>query len=95
MAATFDWNPEKNRQLIEERGISFERIVSVIERGGIVDVLEYPDQERYSGHVVHVVATEQYRYLVPCTADPDGTKFLKTIIPSCKAMRENHRRPSP
>ena len=88
MGAAFDWNPDKNRQLVVERGIS-------IERGGIVDVLEHPDQERYPGQMIYVVDIEQYLYLVPFVTAPDGTRFLKTIIPSRKAMREYRRRPPP
>ena len=95
MDASFDWNLEKNRQLIEERGISFESVVSVIERGGLVDVLEHPNQERYPGQMIYVVNIEQYLYLVPFVAEPDGTRFLKTIIPSRKATRDYQRRPSP
>jgi len=95
MPAVFDWDPEKNRQLAEERGISFERVVSSIERGGIVDVMEHPNQERYPGQMIYVVDIEQYLYLVPFVTAGDGTRFLKTIIPSRKAMREYRRRPSP
>jgi len=40
----FSWNPEKNRQLQQERGISFEEIVFYIENGGLLDVLEHPNQ---------------------------------------------------
>ena len=92
--AAFDWSPEKNRKLVEERGISFERVVSSIERGGIVDVLEHPDQKRYPGQMIYVVDIEQYLHLVPFVIEPDGTRFLKTIIPSRKAMREYRRMPS-
>ena len=95
MDASFDWNLEKNRQLVEERGISFESVVSVIERGGLVDVLEHPNQERYPGQMIYVVNIEQYLYLVPFVTETDGTRFLKTIIPSRKAMRDYQRRPSP
>ncbi len=92
--AAFDWSPEKNRKLVEEREISFERVVSSIERGGIVDVLEHPDQKRYPGQMIYVVDIEQYLHLVPFVIEPDGTRFLKTIIPSRKAMREYRRKPS-
>ena len=92
MAASFDWNPDKNRQLAEERGVTFERVVSSIERGGIVDVLEHPDQERYPGQMIYVVDIGEYLHLVPFVTTPDGTRFLKTIIPSRKAMREYRRR---
>ena len=95
MDASFDWNLEKNRQLVEERGISFESVVSVIERGGLVDVLEHPNQERYPGQMIYVVNIEQYLYLVPFVTETDGTRFLKTIVPSRKAMRDYQRRPSP
>ena len=85
--------PRENRKLVEERGISFERVVSSIERGGIVDVLEHPNQKRYPGQMIYVVDVEQYLHLVPLVVEPDGTRFLKTIIPSRKAMREYRRRP--
>ena len=93
MDASFDWNLEKNRQLVEGRGVSFESVVSAIERGGLVDVLEHPDQERYPGQMIYVVDIEQYLYLVPFSTATDGTRFLKTIIPSRKAMRDYQRRP--
>ena len=94
MGTAFDWNPDKNRQLVVERGISFERVVSLIERGSIVDVLKHPNQERYPGQIIYVVDIEWYLYLVPFVTAADGTRLLKTIIPSRKATREYRRRPS-
>ena len=91
----FDWNREKNQQLAEQRGISFERVISAIERGGLVDVLEHPNQERYPGQMIYVVDIERYLYLVPFVTAADGTRFLKTIIPSRKATRDYQRRRSP
>ena len=92
MPITFDWNTEKNRQLIEERGISFESIVVAIDQGGLVDLLEHPNQARYPGQLIHVVEVDDYLYLVPFIVESDGTRFLKTIIPSRKAMRDYGRR---
>ena len=92
MSASFDWNLEKNRQLVEERGVSFESVVSAIERGDLVDVLEHPNQERYPGQMIYVVNMDQYLYLVPFATAGDGTRFLKTIIPSRKATRDYQRR---
>ena len=94
VTAGFDWNLEKNRQLAEQRGVSFERVVSAIERGGLVDVLEHPNQERYPGQMVYVVDIERYLHLVPFVVSTDGTRFLKTIIPSRKATRDYQRRRS-
>ena len=94
MAPDFNWNEDKNQRLVEQRGISFERIVSAIEQGGLVDVLEHPNQERYRGEMIYVVDIEQYLYLVPFVTGADGTRFLKTIIPSRKATRDYQRRRS-
>ena len=95
MNIAFDWSTEKNRQLIEQRGISFEGIVSAIEQGGLLDVLEHLNRGRYSGQQVYVVAVQEYIHLVPFVIQGDGARFLKTIIPSRKATRDYWRmRPS-
>jgi hypothetical protein len=83
----FSWNPEKSRILQETRGISFEEIVFHIERGDVLDILEHPDQERYSGQRILIVDVEGYAYIVPFVED-DREVFLKTIIPSRKATRD-------
>ena len=84
----FDWSTEKNQQILEQRGVSFERVVSAVERGGLLDVLQHPSQDRYPGQSIYVVDIEEYVYLVPFVTETDGTRFLKTIIPSRKATRE-------
>ena len=92
MNTGFDWSTEKNQQLIEQRGISFESVVSGIEQGNLVDVLEHPNQDRYPGQLIYVVEIGEYIYLVPFVMQADGTRFLKTIIPSRKATRDYRRR---
>ena len=91
MDISFDWSEEKNRQLMEQRGISFEFVVSSIEQDSLVDVLEHPNQERYPGQLIYVVEIVEYIYLVPLVIRGDGTRFLKTIIPSRKATRDYRR----
>ena len=95
MSISFEWSTEKNQQLTDQRGVSFERVVSAIEQGGLVDVLEHPNQDRYPGQLIYVVEIDEYLNLVPFVTQPDGTRFLKTIIPSRKATRDyRSRRPS-
>ena len=89
----FDWSTEKNRQLIKQRGISFERVVVAIEQG-LVDVLEHPNQDDYPGQLIYAVEIDKYIHLVPFVTQTDGTRFLKTIIPSRKATRDYRRRRS-
>jgi uncharacterized DUF497 family protein len=83
----FRWDPEKNERLKAGRGISFEEIVVAIEEGGLKDVLVHPNQRRYRGQVVLVVAYRDYVFLVP-SVEETGFYFLKTIIPSRKATRD-------
>ena len=92
MRISFDWSIEKNQRLIEQRGISFESVVSAIEQGGLMDVLEHPDQDRCPGQLIYVVEIDEYIHLVPFVTRTDGTRFLKTIIPSRKATRDYRRR---
>jgi uncharacterized DUF497 family protein len=84
----FNWSTEKNQALVEERGISFERIVAAIEQGCVVDVVDHPNQENYPGQRIYVVEIDLYVYLVPFVVGEHGDRFLKTIIPSRKATRD-------
>lgn len=83
----FRWSSEKNELLATERGITFERIVVAIQRGGLMDVYAHPNRERYAHQRVLVVACDNYVYLVPYVEDSDHL-FLKTVIPSRKATRD-------
>lgn len=83
----YSWNAEKNEQLQETRGISFEEVVFHIEAGDEVDVFHHPNQERYPGQKVSVVIINDYAYLVPFVESGDEI-FLKTIIPSRKATKD-------
>ena len=87
MVRYFSWSAEKNKKLREERGISFEEIVFHIESGDLLAVLDHPNQKRYPGQRLLVVAVGNYAWLVPAV-ESGREIFLKTIIPSRKATRE-------
>ncbi|MEO7917550.1 MAG: BrnT family toxin [Dokdonella sp.] len=80
------WNQAKNVLLKSERGVSFEDVVFHIMAGDVLDTLDHPNQERYPGQQIHVVAVEDYVYLVPFVESEEEV-FLKTIIPSRKATK--------
>lgn len=82
----YNWNADKNQMLIRERGISFERIVFEISMGNEVAVVMHPNQDKYPGQMISVVAVDDYVYLVPFL-ETESEIFLKTIIPSRKATR--------
>jgi len=82
----FNWSAEKNRLLIEQRGVSFEEIVSAIAHGGLLAVLEHPNPGAYPNQRLFVVRIRGYAYLAPFV-ESDREIFLETIIPSRKATR--------
>lgn len=84
---TYNWNVEKNQHLLEERGITFERIVFEIGLGNERAVFLHPNQDKYPGQLISVVEVDDYVYLVPFIEN-DTEIFLKTIIPSRKATRQ-------
>lgn len=83
----FDWNPDKNEWLKEQRGITFEEIVFHILHGGLLDVLEHPNRKQYPGQRIFVVNVEGYVCLVPFM-ETEEKVFLKTIIPSRKLTKK-------
>lgn len=83
----FEWNEEKNEKLKKERNISFEIIVSQIEMGYLLDIVEHSNQEKYKNQSIYIVEYEKYAYLVPFVEEDDKI-FLKTIIPSRKATKK-------
>ena len=86
MKKLFNWNDEKNQQLIDMRGVSFEDVVFYIQQGQLLDDLCNPSRKKYPNQRVFVVEIDLYAYLVPYVEN-DEEIFLKTIIPSRKATK--------
>lgn len=83
----FDWNPVKNKQLLEQREISFEEIVDILNENGALAVLSHHNQKKYPHQRMYIVSIDNYAYLVPFVED-DVKIFLKTIIPSRQATKK-------
>jgi hypothetical protein len=83
---TILWNPEKNEKLKRERGVSFDEALYHIELGDVIDITKHPNQEKYPGQQVFTIRMRNYIYLVPFVETEDEV-FLKTIMPSRKAVR--------
>ena len=83
---TINWNSEKNQQLSDERGISFEDVVVYIQQNALLDIVEHPNKERYPNQCMFVLDIDGYVYLVPYI-ETEEEIFLKTIIPSRKATK--------
>ncbi len=84
---TINWNAEKNQELMETRGVSFEDVVFYLQQGTLLDDLEHPNPEKYSNQRIFVLEIDEYVYLVPYVEDAKEI-FLKTIIPSRRATKQ-------
>ena len=80
----FDFSVEKNLKLKKERKISFEEIIHLIENGHIIDILEHPNQDRYSNQKIFIILIKGYTWFVPYVEKPEGKIFLKTAFPNRK-----------
>ncbi|MEF8730893.1 MAG: BrnT family toxin [Candidatus Accumulibacter meliphilus] len=87
MTKRFRWDSDKNEQLIQERGVSFEQITVAVENGDLLQVLQHPNLAKDPRQKIMVVGIDGYAYLVPFIEETDYY-FLKTIIPSRKATRD-------
>ncbi|MGH7249759.1 MAG: toxin [Minisyncoccia bacterium] len=83
-APIFEFDAEKSRWLKENRNISFEEIIALMDDDHLLDVVEHRNKEKYGHQDIFVMRIAGYVYLVPFVKT--GKKyFLKTIIPSRKA----------
>jgi len=84
---TYNWNKEKNLLLKRERNLSFEQIVSHIESGDLLDIVEYPNKENFAHQKILIIQIEDYIISVPFVENKNE-RFLKTIIPSRKLTKK-------
>ncbi len=75
------FSPDKNKKLIDSRGVSFEEIISLLENHGPLDVLENSKPE-YRHQKVYIIDFSGYIFI-----EKESQILLITIIPSRKATK--------
>ena len=84
----YNWNSDKNQELILDRNIYFEAAVFYIENGELLDGIAHPNKSDYPHQRIFILQIKDYVYLVPYV-DTGEEIFLKTIIPSRKFTRKH------
>jgi hypothetical protein len=84
----FCFDEEKNQKLKVERGISFEEIIDILEKGGELDIIGHHNKNKYSNQKIFIVEKNNYVYAVPYIEDSDKRIFLKTIFPNRKLRKK-------
>jgi uncharacterized DUF497 family protein len=75
------WDEEKNKQLIMERGISFDTVGALILEKKYAAILKNPTRK---GQKIFVIPCQGYTYVVPFVVDDEQNLVLKTVYPSRK-----------
>lgn len=83
----YNFNIQKNSELKENRGISFEEIIAAINDGYLLDIMEHPNKSKYAQQKIYVIDIDCYVYLVPFVEN-NNEIFLKTIFPSRKLTKQ-------
>ena len=81
------WKPEKNDELKQERGVSFEEVLSSIEQGGLLVTMVHPNERKYPNQRIWVVRIRGYAHMVPFV-ETEEEIFLKTIMANRKATKQ-------
>lgn len=82
-----DWSPTKNAKLKERYGFGFERVLTALEEGGVLDNRTHPNSVRYGHQRQLILRIDDYAWIVPFVGDGQRI-FLKTMFPSRKATRK-------
>ena len=80
---TIRWNEEKNRLLMEKRGVSFEEVLQAIRGKKLLAIEAHPNKEKYPGQKILVVLLDGYVHIVPYV-ETEEEIFLKTVYPDRK-----------
>jgi len=86
---TVRWNPDKERRLAAERGISLAEVATIIITGRYTAVFENPSRP---SQAIFIVNYHSYMHAVPFVIDKDENIVLKTAYPSRKFHRIFGRR---
>ena len=79
----YQFSEEKNRQLVKNRGITFDDVIEAIAENGMIAEFENPNERDYPGQRIMVVNIGNYPHCVPFSIDGE-TIDLKTVYPSRK-----------
>ena len=69
----YHWNKEKNEQLQQKRGVSFEDVIDSIENNRVLGITGTANLEKYPNQSMMVVEIRGYIYCFPFVQDGSVT----------------------
>jgi uncharacterized DUF497 family protein len=76
------WDPDKENEILAERGLSFWLVVEAIEMGAYIADMKHPDENRQHQRIM-LIRVNGYVCAVPYV-EREGIMFLKTMYFSRK-----------
>ena len=80
----FNWNEDKNALLKATRGYSFNEVVEIMAKEGVLDNIKHPNNKKYPNQYIFIVRLNGYVHYIPYVIEDNNKIFLKNIIPSRK-----------
>ena len=56
----YDYNNGKNAMLLQERGIGFEDIITILGTKGYLAVIDHPNPTKYPNQKIYIVGVDGY-----------------------------------
>lgn len=79
----FLFDEEKDRLLLEQRGVCFHDAIRALEEDGALLDIPHPARERYPNQRIFVVSIDGYAFCVPYVV-AGNSWILKTVYPNRK-----------
>ena len=84
----FKFDKSKNKKLLSERGIDFERVILELNANREIAIVEHPNKIQYLNQKMFIIEIKKYIYAVPFVQEKENCFFLKTIFPSRKLTKK-------
>ena len=86
--SSIEWNKDKNDELKQKRGVSFDDVVQAVEDDRVLYDGPHENRTKYRHQRMLIVDSGDYAYVVPYVIDEErGYVFLKTIYASRKQTK--------
>ena len=77
----FRWDPEKNDQLKQERGVSFEQVAVAVETGNLLQIAPHQNPAKYPRQKIMIVKIDDYAIEVVQVQDK-MVKVVRMMLPA-------------
>ena len=84
----YEYSADKEKWLIEERGISFKEVIAAINNGQVLKVMDHHNQTKYPTQKIYVIEMNGYVCAVPFVEKGKHIVFLKTIFKNRKLAKK-------